>query len=94
MNRRFSSLLTEDAWTAIGRSLGLSTRELQIVTMLIEDRIETEDQIAHILGISSHTVHTHLERLYKKIGVTSRCHLILRVFAEYVQLHPLEPQTA
>jgi DNA-binding CsgD family transcriptional regulator len=81
------SLLTEPAWAAIGRSLQLSGRELQIVTSLIEHRIETEDGIGRALGISPHTVHTHLERLYKKTGVASRSHLIVRVFAEYVQLH-------
>jgi DNA-binding CsgD family transcriptional regulator len=80
------SILTEPDWTAIGKSLQLSGRELQIVTSLIEHRIDTEDAIGQALGISSHTVHTHLERLYKKTGVASRSHLIVRVFAEYVQL--------
>jgi DNA-binding CsgD family transcriptional regulator len=82
-----SSLLNEEVWAAIGNSLGCSRRELQIVTSLIEDRLETEGAIGRALGISPHTVHTHLERLYKKVGVASRSHLILRVFAVYVRLH-------
>jgi DNA-binding CsgD family transcriptional regulator len=86
-DREVPSLLNERAWAAIGSSLGLSRRELQIVTSLIEDRLETEHEVGRALGISPHTVHTHLERLYKKIGVASRSHLIVRVFAEYVQLH-------
>ena len=85
--RTIPSLLPEPTWAAIGRSLQLSGRELQIVTSLIEHRIDTEDGIGQALGISSHTVHTHLERLYRKTGVASRSHLIVRVFAEYVQLH-------
>lgn len=86
-DRQLCALLDEPAWTAIRESLGLSVRELQIVTSLIEHRIETEEGIGRALGISPHTVHTHLERLYKKVGVASRSHLIVRVFAEYVQLH-------
>jgi DNA-binding CsgD family transcriptional regulator len=82
------TLLKEEAWTAISSSLRLSARELQIVTCVIEGRLDTDHEIARVLGISPHTVHTHLERLYKKIGVASRSHLILRVFAEYVRLAP------
>ena len=36
--------------------------------------------------MSPHTVHTHLERLYKKLGVANRSRLIVRVSAEYVHL--------
>ena len=86
-DRQLCALLDDYAWTAIRKALRLSVRELQIVTSLIEDRIETEEGIGRALGISPHTVHTHLERLYKKIGVASRAHLIVRVFAEYVQIH-------
>jgi Bacterial regulatory proteins, luxR family len=38
------------------------------------------------LGISSHTVHTHLERLYHKLAVGSRAALISRIFVEYLSL--------
>ena len=93
MQARLSTLLNERSWAAIGSSLGCSRRELEILTSLIEDRLHTEDQIGRALGISPHTVHTHLERLYKKVGVASRAHLIVRVFAEYVQLHSDATQT-
>lgn len=85
MGNRSTTLLKDDAWVAIGRSLRLSARELQIVTCLIEEGLDTDDEIGRVLGISPHTVHTHLERLYKKIGVASRFHVIRRVFAEYVR---------
>jgi DNA-binding CsgD family transcriptional regulator len=87
MSARVSSaFLSSAAWSAIGASLKLSARELQIVTCIIEDLAETEDDVGRQLGMSPHTVHTHLERLYKKLGVTNRSHLIVRVFAEYVHL--------
>ena len=85
MGGRSTTLLNENAWVAIRNSLRLSARELEIVTCLIEDGLDTEAEIASALGISHHTVHTHLERLYKKIGVANRSHLIRRVLAEYVR---------
>jgi DNA-binding CsgD family transcriptional regulator len=85
MGDRSTTLLKNDAWVAIASSLRLSVRELQIVTCLIEDGLDSDDEIGRVLGMSPHTVHTHLERLYKKIGVASRSHVILRVFAEYVR---------
>jgi DNA-binding CsgD family transcriptional regulator len=81
-----SAFLSSAAWSAIGASLKLSARELQIVTCIIEDLAETQDDVGRHLGMSPHTVHTHLERLYKKLGVANRSHLIVRVFAEYVHL--------
>jgi len=86
MNERPATILKADDWAAIGSSLRLSGRELQIVTCLVESGLDTDDEIARMLGMSPHTVHTHLERMYRKIGVASRSHLILRVFAEYVRL--------
>jgi DNA-binding CsgD family transcriptional regulator len=93
MNVRSSTQLKDDAWAAIGDSLRLSGRERQIVTCVVEAGLDTDDEIGCRLGMSPHTVHTHLERLYKKIGVASRSHLILRVFAEYVRFStaPHEP---
>ena len=81
-----SAVLSSAAWSAIGASLKLSARELQIVTCIIEDLAETQDDVGRHLGMSPHTVHTHLERLYKKLGVANRSRLIVRVFAEYVHL--------
>ena len=36
------------------------------------------------VSISTHTVCTHLGRLYRKLEVTSRCAAVVRVFAEYL----------
>ena len=46
----------------------------------------SETAIDRILGISQHTVHTHLERLHRKLNVTSRPQLIARIFATYVDV--------
>jgi DNA-binding CsgD family transcriptional regulator len=60
----------------------LSPRELQIVQHILFD--EKEQTIAARLGISVHTVHTHLKRIYAKLGVSSRVELILQIFRGYV----------
>jgi DNA-binding NarL/FixJ family response regulator len=76
------SVFSDDVWRLLAGSLQLSQRESQIVEAIFDDQKESE--IAVKLGISSHTVHTHVERLYRKLGVTSRSTLVLRVFVEYL----------
>src|SRR5262245_41916499 len=75
-------MFSQATWRLITRSLGLSQRQSQIVQALFDD--EKEAAIAEHLGISPHTVHSHLERLYRKVGVTSRAALVRRIFAEYL----------
>ena len=77
-----SSLLVRAEWEMIARGLGLSPRELQIVQHILVD--EKEKAVALKLGISVHTVHAHLKRVYWKLGVSSRVELVMRVFREYV----------
>ena len=79
-----SLVLSEQVWNEIARSLKLSGQELQIVRRVFDDH--TELAIADQLGISSHTVHTHSERLYHKLAVTGRVQLVLRIFNEYLAL--------
>lgn len=85
-----SAILTELAWAQIAHSLKLSAREAQIVRGVFNDR--TEFAIAADIGISPHTVHTHFERLHRKLGVADRVELILRVLKEFFAL-VLEPGT-
>ena len=82
---RCSDFLPDDRWRPIVTSLRLSGREADILRGLLDD--EPEATIASRLRISAHTVHTHLERLYRKLAVNSRCQAVARVFAEYVRLY-------
>jgi DNA-binding NarL/FixJ family response regulator len=84
--RRDRFILPYDAWKTIAKSLRLSPRELQIIQAIFDDRKELA--IAHELTISVHTVHTHLERLYRKLGVSSRVGLILSILSEYLSSLP------
>ena len=77
-----ASPLLEAEWDRIARQLELSPRELQIVRLVTVDA--KEHTVARRLGISVHTVHTHLKRIYAKLGVSSRVELILEIFRKYV----------
>jgi len=82
--RAGSAIFSSMAWNEIARSLGLSARELEIVRGTFDD--QTESTMATVLLISPGTVHTHVERLHHKLGVTDRSQLILRVVQEYLAL--------
>lgn len=88
-NRRWrcpvdATMFSEQAWEKIALSLKLSGRELQIVREVFDDR--TEFAIANDLNLSPHTVHTHCERLYRKLAVTNRVKLVLRITHEFIAL--------
>jgi DNA-binding NarL/FixJ family response regulator len=75
-------VFSEEAWQRMTSVLALSGRESEILQAVFED--QKECCIAANLGISSHTVHTHFERIYRKLHVSSRVELVVRVFAEYL----------
>jgi DNA-binding CsgD family transcriptional regulator len=54
---------------------GLTGRELTVLRLLRDGR--TAHAIAHRLGISTRTVHTHLANLYRKLGVNDRLQAVL-----------------
>ena len=79
-----SRLFNQRVWAVLARSLNLSHREAQLVRGVFDDA--TDSSIASALGISTHTVHTHFERLHQKLAVPNRAKLILRVVAEFLVL--------
>ena len=87
--------LTEKEWQRVNHGMLLTARELDVVKGIMIGA--TEAGIAVQLGISTNTVHTHLGRVYKKLGVHSAATMILRVFAAYVDCirshAPSEPET-
>ena len=79
-----AAMFSDEAWVQIAGSLRLSGRELQILRAIFDDR--TESTIARELGISPCTIHTYCERLYRKLSVTDRVRLVLRVMEEFLVL--------
>jgi ATP/maltotriose-dependent transcriptional regulator MalT len=52
------------------RSLGLSSRETDVLSLVAEGR--SNEEIATLLMISRRTVQKHLEHIFQKLGVETR----------------------
>ena len=76
-SERERDVLSTGEWQVIDSELGLTTREREIVELVLADL--KESAMGAELGISPHTVHTHLERVYRKVGVRGRVQLVVRV---------------
>lgn len=72
-----ASCLGRADWLLITQEMDLSPRQLEIIRCLVDGLDEAA--AAERLGISPHTVHTHMNRLYQKVGVKSRCELVVKV---------------
>lgn len=79
-----SKVFTREEWRSVARSLKLSPRQLQIVRLFFDDK--TQREIAEELRISPHTVASYIRLLYKKLGVTSKEQITVRVFAAHLAL--------
>ena len=77
-------MLSKEAWSAIARSCGLSPRELQIIRGIFDNH--TEHAIAASLGISRHTIHTYLTRIFHKLDASTRTQVALRVMHRFLLL--------
>lgn len=78
-----SNVLTVEQWQAIAWRLQLTPRQLQI-TRSIFDGLE-ERGVAQRLGISPHTVHAHINRIYMRQEVSSHSELLVKVFLAHLQ---------
>jgi DNA-binding CsgD family transcriptional regulator len=82
--RRLVFLMHREIGRLIGTKLAsfrtssgcLPRRLAQVLAMLLQGR--TERQIAAGLGLSPHTVHDHIKRLYRRFDVSSRAELAAR----------------
>ena len=75
-------MLSDEQWHRIANRLRISRREAEVVQRVFEGN--SEATTAWHLGISRHTVHTHMRRLYGKLGVTGHAALMVRVFEAYI----------
>ena len=81
---RGAALLSDHAWREIASALRLTKRELQIVQSVFDNQHEAA--IAKRFKLSPHTVHMHMNRLFKKLNVRSRTELVLRIVEQMVAL--------
>jgi len=67
LGRHVREVMSSDSSTPVAY---LSRREIQVLSLLA--RGETNQAIAHALGVTSKTVEAHLTRIYNKLNVHSR----------------------
>jgi DNA-binding NarL/FixJ family response regulator len=84
------TLFDDDVWAYLANRLMLSPREIQVIRGVCQDRKEAE--IAADLGLSSYTVHTYVDRVYRKLQVNSRVELVV-FLAEHRVLFCQEPNS-
>ena len=77
-------MLSEHAWCEIASALDITKRELQVIRAVFDNLPKAG--IARRLNISAHTTHTHLNRLFKKMNVTTRTELVLRIVEQMISL--------
>lgn len=80
-------IIPPEEWARIAEELELAPRELEVVQLLFDGKIES--QIAWELDIAISTVHTYIKRMYAKADATNHCELLVCIFKEH--LHPTEP---
>ena len=76
-------ILCDHQWQEVRRGLALSKRQFEIVQRLSDDM--TEAVMAEELGVSQHTIHSHLTRLYAKANARSRLQLVIQILTEFVE---------
>ncbi len=54
------------------RELGLTSREIEVVRAVARDLSASYQAIANCLGISYHTVHSHISNIAKKLDANSK----------------------
>jgi DNA-binding CsgD family transcriptional regulator len=81
LNGTGQAVFVPGEWRSLASCLGLSPRECGIVRAVFDG--DSEKRTAERLGLSPHTVHTYLWRIYRKLNVQSREGLLVRVFAEF-----------
>lgn len=81
LNATGQAVFVPGEWRSLANCLGLSPRECGIVRAVFDG--DSEKRTAERLGLSPHTVHTYLWRIYRKLNVQSREGLLVRVFAEF-----------
>jgi DNA-binding NarL/FixJ family response regulator len=77
-------LFSKHEWMLISEALKLTTRQAQIVDLVL--RGQRDKEIVARLGLEKTTIRTHLTDIFAKLKVNSRIELAYRVFAEYRRL--------
>ncbi len=83
-SRNGRELIRHEDWLRIRASLGLSPRELQLVQHIFEGN--TLSDIAQDMQLALGTVKTYVQRVYRKLEISSQRELAMVVMIAYVEL--------
>jgi DNA-binding CsgD family transcriptional regulator len=64
----------------VGAHLGLSRREAEVLRCVAHGR--SVDEVAAELGVGRETVRTHLQQIYRKLGVNDRAGAVAKAWRE------------
>jgi DNA-binding NarL/FixJ family response regulator len=73
------------------RIASLTSREREIIDVIIKEGRSTNKQIAGHLTMSEHTLRNHLSSIYSKLGVENRLELAMYAVKHRIGEAPLEP---
>jgi len=76
-SRSICPFLCDEGWRIVRSRLRLSRRETAVARLLHEGN--GQKQIAVALRLRGPTVHRHLDRIYRKVGVTSEPQLVAAI---------------
>jgi DNA-binding CsgD family transcriptional regulator len=72
-----ADVISEQEWTQLRQHLSLSAREAEILKRVIYGK--STGEIAYELGLSTRTVRTKIDRMYKEFDLSDRVNLVLHV---------------
>ncbi len=78
------ALLDSVQWPSVGEYLGLSSRELELVRLILAGK--KMFAIAVEMGLALGTVKTYSQRIHRKLGVSDQRELTLAVVSAHLEL--------
>jgi DNA-binding NarL/FixJ family response regulator len=77
------SPLAPELWARVADSLALSPQQARLVELLLGGLRDKD--IAASMGVGLPTVRTYFERVFRRVGVTDRVQLVIRVMSVALQ---------
>ena len=71
-------MLDPQAWSRVVTTLALSPQQARLVDLLL--RGHRDKDIAACMEVGVPTVRTYFDRIFRRVGVTDRVQLVVRVF--------------
>lgn len=91
-DRPWLGLLTSADWAALGKTFGLTDRELKVAILIFEDR--TRENIGRRLKRSRGGIRKRIDKVFMKLNIKSKLALIQRLWHVHRARQPQEHKDA